>query len=66
MSDLVTVLAEVVPVGLNDGQCEFRHLLNPHLWVTFGQVVNLNKCTRTGAHTHTQIERSTHRAERPY
>lgn len=40
-ADLVTVLAEVVPVGFNNWQRELRHVIDAHLWVTLGQMINL-------------------------
>lgn len=40
-TDLVTVLAEVVPVGLDNWQRELRHVINTHLWVALGQMIDL-------------------------
>lgn len=40
-TNLVTVLAEVVPVGFDNWQRELRHIINTHLWMTLGQMIDL-------------------------
>lgn len=45
--DLITVLAEVISVGFNDGQCQLRNLLQSHLRMSFRQMIHLRTCAIT-------------------